>query len=229
MVASTTTDRPILFAGPMVRAILDGRKIQTRRPIKNAGLYAIDPTIHGRVVAQRERKRLATRCPYGQPGDRLWVREAWATDRTLDALAPSKIGPRVPLWWDAERTLLDEVPNGWGREGNRAGPWIWSEMVRGRGRPSIHMPRWASRLTLEVADVRVERLQEITEDDAIAEGMEPDDGPAGFLSGPAGHHYDPTTHRGVLARSWHARYAKRGLGWDANPSVWVVAFARTDA
>lgn len=71
-------ERPILFNGPMVRAILAGQKTVIRRPVKDAGLYAIDPAIHGNEVAQRERDALSMRCPYGQPGDSLWVRATWA-------------------------------------------------------------------------------------------------------------------------------------------------------
>lgn len=122
-----TTERPILFSGPMVRAILDGRKTMTRRIFKRrTGITGpeLDPTF---------------RCPYGSPGDRLWVRETWAVPETVTFYRATDYGLLPP--------------------GAK-----WS--------PSIHMPRRASRLTLEVTDVRIERLHDISEEDARAEGVE---------------------------------------------------------
>ena len=153
-------DRPILFSAPMIRAILEGRKTQTRRVIKDTGFYAIDGH-HGAETAKRERTALATRCPYGQPGDRLWVREAfqplfadgvenhwetdWKTGKGYAISYPATDG--IHEYLDADDNLSDAC------------------------KPSIHMPRWASRINLEITGVRVERLQDISEDDCLAEGI----------------------------------------------------------
>lgn len=150
-------ERPILFSAPMVRAILEGRKSQTRRVVKDTGLYAIDASIHGEEVARRELAALATRCPYGQSGDQLWVREAFSGPHCMDAsdgckaVPPSKWGDCSRIWYWADGNPTE-------------GDWT-------RPRPSIHMPRWASRINLEITGVRVERLQDISEDDCLAEGI----------------------------------------------------------
>lgn len=143
---TTVRERPILFSGPMVRAILEGRKTQTRRVLKNPD-DGVSTTIEdGSPLYCDDGGFWHPRpCPYGQPGDRLWVREA------------HQLSPDGPIYRATAREHGTYEPGG-------AGPW----------RPSIHMPRWASRITLEITDVRVERVQEITEDDAIAEGVEVD-------------------------------------------------------
>ncbi|NBD11804.1 hypothetical protein GTY96_22835 [Corallococcus sp. c25j21] len=157
-------ERPILFSGPMVRAILAGRKTVTRRLIKPQPTD-VEFWLHGKPSNSRDglpTMRDATgkgwaacgpfTCPYGKPGDRLWVKETYALDRIHDPTRPSAVLP----------TLLRDR---WYRADGEQ--WV---PLRGRWRPSIHMPRWASRLTLEVASVRVERLHDITEEDAQAEG-----------------------------------------------------------
>lgn len=137
-------ERPILFNGDMVRAILDGRKTQTRRVIKGVGP---DNWLKG---ASNHVVHAANKCPYGQPGDRLWVRESFLHLMHGDVTAGDiKYCARI----DSRST--DNSKN--------SGYW-W------RKRPSIHMPRWASRIILEIVSVRVERLQVISEADAIAEG-----------------------------------------------------------
>lgn len=180
-------ERPILFSGPMVRAILDGTKTQTRRVAMH--------TVCGVRVA-----RLAydpapdvCACPYGVPGDRLWVRETFA---------PFSTGGAV---YRADKPRFSPGAH---------------EVVGGSWHPSIHMPRWASRLSLEVTGVRVERLQDISEADAIAEGCHDSDGaPTQELSG---------TARGAFALLWDDLNADRGYGWDANPWVWVVEFRKVE-
>lgn len=134
------TERPILFSAPMVRAILAGTKTQTRRVMKPDGRYRLD------VVAPADGG--PSRCPYGQPGDRLWARETWAAPHNCDHLKPSEIDSE----WRFHYAATED-----------RGGLLW--------RPSIHMPRRASRITLEVTGVRVERLQDISEADAIAEGI----------------------------------------------------------
>lgn len=194
-------EKPILFSAPMVRAILEGRKTQTRRVIKNTGTYAIEDH-HGIITAKRERAALATQCRYGQPGDRLWVRETWQgpileSEEHFDEWREAPDLFRKPGFCAYRATdTLDAVDE----DGKELG---W--------RPSIHMPRWASRITLEIAAVRVERLQDISADDSIAEGS------AGHPDGP-----------------WHAYRSLwtliNGAGsWEANPWVWVVEFNRVAA
>lgn len=177
---------PILFSAPMVRAILDGRKSQTRRVVKPQPEFEMAWASKGfdrqvATVLDKWGTEIAVHpCPYGQPGDRLWVRETWAKERhriihTFKGEAPSRMEGDVFY----RATTPDIYGLAW--------------------RPSIHMPRWASRILLEIVDVRVERLQQISEEDAIAEGYE---SRAAFLAG-----------------DWAKKHSK-------NPWVWVVEFKR---
>jgi len=197
-------ERPILFNGPLVRAILDGRKSQTRRPIKPQPPWWAEQVHQWARDGARWRGKIADalwdmRCPYGQPGDHLWVRETWA-DTSFDW-----------EWGTKQEAVYRATDTEYG------GPW----------RPSIHMPRWASRITLEVTDVRVERVQEIWTDhkgssdpwcDIFAEGI------------PQEAVWDGTgampTPLSLFIQLWNSIYAKRGLGWDANPWVFAVSFRR---
>lgn len=200
------TERPILFSAPMVRAILDGRKTQTRRVVKRE--------LSGRVKAvgsprnwHLDDPNAVLACPYGQPGDRLWVRETfnWSSERDLL--------PREPHKLCRERAGYLDNRVVWAADGTRVHP----EFGKAVWRPSIHMPRWASRITLEVTAVRVERLNDISEADAIAEGC------AGWgwhdpFSGDA----DGQTPQEEYAQLWEKI---NGAGsWDANPWVWIVEF-----
>lgn len=184
-------ERPILFSGPMVRALLAGTKTQTRRIVKRYEVRAGMP--------QPEWDSLLRLCPYGQPGDRLWVREAWA-----------EVRPRgIP--WPATMTVYREADN----RTDYGGPW----------KPSIHMPRRASRLTLEITGVRVERLQDISEADALAEGIvQLKDGGFGL---PAGEHYHCADPRQSYLSLWEAINGPGSVG--ANPWVWVVEFKKAGA
>jgi hypothetical protein len=204
-------ERPILFSAPMVRAILAGTKTQTRRvmphqpqeilpgyapkvywPARDRHMTHGDPD--GAAYLQFERPGdydgahvmrggFGFRCRYGQPGDRLWVREAW---RPVHGGYPDQ-GARYRADFDRDQT-------------------VW--------RPSIHMPRWASRTTLEVTGVRVERLQDISEADAVAEGA------AWAACGAP----QEGSHKAGFAQLWESI---NGPGsWDANPWVWVVEFKR---
>jgi len=203
----------------MVRAILDGRKTQTRRVVKpqpdEDGLSR-DATIPGNDGDWFDTSERRYVCPYGQPGDRLWVRETWQI-----------------LYWH-EVTLMgyeaEEIP--------KAKPEREHELLYPEGfcdeavkyRPSIFMPRWASRIDLEVSFVRVERVQEITEEDAKAEGAQMYVMGHGFITGAdlladPGYRSD-RLYRDGFAALWDSINAKRGHGWAANPWVWVVEFRR---
>ncbi|CZY38579.1 hypothetical protein [Enterobacter asburiae] len=220
-------ERGMIFNGEMVRAILDGRKTQTRRVIQSAartmqarGLEVISHRAPGDkwygdyVFSMRDRngvwhdftnEQFLAKCPFGQPGDRIWVRETWAE---AGAGAPdlklyrANYPAHVP-------THYENVPP--------------AEDVRWT--PSIHMPRWASRITLEITGVRVEQLKSISEDEARSEGV------ARLREG-FWKHYQPgwTQHqlsaRGAFATLWDSIY---GSGeWDRNPWVWVIEFKRIE-
>jgi hypothetical protein len=199
-------ERPILFSGPMVRAILAGQKTQTRRPVKPqplgdaAGVYA-DRYNHGSDWAfwlpdNRMTEPRTWRCPYGAPGDRLWVRESWADGR--------RIYPFDPFIFRAATDAYDEEI-------------CRKEDDRFRWRPSIHLPRRAARLVIDVTDVRVERLWDVSDADACAEGVMADwDG-------------DPSVAapRGRFRALWER--INGAFSWDPNPWVWVVTFRRVDA
>lgn len=195
------TERPILFSAPMVQAILAGRKTMTRRVInKSAALDAL----HVFGPSMLLRPGCADLCPYGKPGDRLWVREAWQTDVRNASTPPRDISELEPVWFMA------------GGEPVRAG----SLSVCATGwRPGIHMPRWASRITLRVTEIRVERLHAITSADAIAEGC-----PAHANSTTID--CDTPNPRDDFRDLWNGI---NGAGaWDANPWVWVVRFERVE-
>jgi hypothetical protein len=187
------TDRPILFQGDMVRALLAGTKTQTRRALKLPhGLWETGPG--------RELVPIPANCPYGAPGGRLWVRETWA-----------------PL----------TVGYAYRADG------VWNGPPVGRWHPSIHMPRVASRILLEVAGVRVERVQAISEGDAIAEGVEPVPGGFKNYSTAAAAGIEAPfrlSARGSYVSLWDTINGdKPGFTWADNPWVWVVEFKRSTA
>lgn len=205
-------ERPILLNGPMVRATLEGRKTMTRRVIKpqpDGDFMQRGRFSNGEpgFIFERNRKNWIApdkpdmdliRCPYGQPGDRLWVRETW---RPKSAWSGSMSGCSVEYRAGGEKEFdtVRVVPK-------YQEPW----------HPSIHMPRWASRLTLEIVSVRVQRLQDISEEDAKAEGVE-------RLSVSEALNI-PGTWKGAFADLWKSI---SGPGsWDANPWVWVIEFKR---
>lgn len=178
------TERPILFSAPMVRAILAGTKTQTRRVVKPDGKYRLD------LVCPADGG--PSRCPYGQPGDRLWVREAWRVVWSSDGEPPRSFDASYRFWYEADAPLQDGY---------------------GKLRPSIHMPRCASRITLKITGVRVERLQDISIRDCIAEGI---------------HCGGPENPDGIEKRDYRDLWASINgpESWDANPWVWVIEFRR---
>jgi hypothetical protein len=214
-----TRERPILFQGAMVRAILASTKTQTRRMVKHSGelfdVRALVAAVQEYVPAvdRATGKKWGTgsrliRCPYGAPSGRLWVRESWARDDEDGALfyrADVGTGNEADDW----QRNIDDGASGY------------------RWRPSIHMPRAACRLVLEVTEVRVQRLQDISEADCWAEGIEAVDG--AFTRD---QHIDMTRRLGCRIDDAKPSYALlwesiNGPGsWDANPWVWAVSFRR---
>ncbi len=200
------TERPILFSAPMVRAILDGSKTQTRRVfqpqpkvLKNGTWYTpylSEPAkwcyLHG------GHQIWWAKCPYAAREDHLWVREAWSGPHSQRDLKPREMAG--PFWYWA-----DGNPDG--------GDWT-------KPKPSIHMPRHASRITLEVTEVRVERLQSISEADAQAEGairMVMDDEMKFYDS-------ETGTFKCGFAGIW--AHINGADSWEANPWVWAISFRR---
>jgi len=208
------SDRPILFSAEMVRAILDGRKTQTRRIMKpvptfNAGGAILDAD-GGQEDYVEPHWVFPKTCKYGKEGDTLWVRETWGAVWPADEPVPLR---------QCEIEYRADLPPGCT---DRPGEWPADESncpEAPRWRPSIHMPRWASRITLRITDIRVERLQDISEDDALAEGVEPC-----TSTGWQGQNIVVMSAREVFAELWNKI---NGPGaWDANSWVWVVNFER---
>jgi hypothetical protein len=222
--------KPIIFNPEMIRAILDGRKTQTRRVIKPQPIsyHNSDGALCGWVksgfaVGGREegvKETMLEHCPFGQPCDLLWVRET--IDATYDCDA---------LYVADEERLVDAHPHGWD---------LWHKEHRElpvKVIPSIYMPRWASRITLEITNIRVERLQDISKEDAIAEGFKAITKDGGITikygipdsDGFPGNdnygwpwpdwHTDPRTAYKYL---WESIYGEGS--WGANPWVWVIEF-----
>lgn len=196
----------LLFQAPMVRALLRDvdPKTQTRRVVK---LNASGRVSRGGRNWHCEDPEAVLACPYGQPGDRLWVREKWAPDPPIDDSWAS-------TEWSGCGRRIDGVPERFHhpRFCNYAADWLHGPI---RWRPGIHMPRWASRILLELTEVRVQRLQDISEADAMAEGIDPD-----------GDEWRDCclTPRTPFLTLWESI---NGLGsWDANPWVWALSFRR---
>ena len=202
---NTIKARPILFSAPMVRALIDGRKTQTRRvvkfPIKDRALGA---EIAGCEI-QGEIENGHVFSPYGVPGDLLWVRETFQGPliNEDEGLPAATYSPKYCVY-RADRDSAPEFVD-------------CDENVKNCWKPSIFMPRWASRITLEIISVRVERLQEISDDDAKAEGAPFELGAleSTILGAKA-------KYRSGFCRLWQSI---NGAGsWDKNPRVWVIGF-----
>jgi len=224
-------ERPIIFSAPMVRAILEGRKTMTRRVIKP------QPDEDGLSLNTERQLWLDTsgdlyKCPYGVSGDRLWVRETFAIYQTVNYIRrpDGRAFPEVSDGLAGYRADgFDKIRDF--REHIRLTEDLSMEAIEIKDnswRPSIYMPRWASRITLEITDVGVERVQDITEEDAKDEG-------APCIKG---NYFDvvskdfidvtePTCRFGFHVL-WDSINAKRGFGWDKNPWVWVVEFKEVE-
>jgi len=229
------SERPILFSAPMVLAILDGRKTVTRRVVslrefQRSTTRGHDWTFRDKSARWQDYRNddfLERRSPYGKVGDRLWVRETcalgtWWWERDEVNILFRATDPRMGEAPD-HIIKLDQVGFEWADRQcarQRHGTPVWS--------PASHMPRIASRLTLEVTGVRVERLQEITEEDAKREGLTPPVQMPAKINGKRGLIWCYEA-RDAFARLWDALNGKRhGCSWAANPWVWVVAFKRVE-
>lgn len=246
---TATKDRPIIFSGDMVRAIIDDRKTQTRRVVKPQPEESWTDVYGPRdgeltIVPYHENGPRSTwqtcwddqgrcwmlwtdgsgqrmyvpNCPYGVPGDRMWVRETWGE------ISWHEVGQYT--YGDGPKPNRNEVVY-------RAGPHPFdSDTPHGwtnecRWRPSIHMPRRVSRIALEITNVRVERVQEISEEDARSEGAWAEGVPSG-RSTSEGDSEEVGSHRAGFAQLWNSINAKRGFGWQENPWVWVIEFKRVE-
>lgn len=230
LIERVARERPILFSGEMVRAILGGRKTETRRVVKDQSRLREPTQDHGALRVSVEYQSIygswqpwvtnakSMRCPYGQLGDQLWVRETWSKPYAgpagyvfrADYLRPTNLDPSIA----SERR--------------------WS--------PSIHMRKEAARLWLRVTDVRIERLQDVSEEGAKAEGVEIKryGDPPWFCT----RDYSRPAHadgwfpgfcadtgkqfRSSFQTLWDSINTKRSYGWDSNPWVWVIAFERIE-
>lgn len=221
-------ERPILFSAPMVRALLEGRKTQTRRIVKpqpNSSLewrgWHDDEDVYGWYPQHPllgDKGRHLVRCPYGKPGDRLWVKETWwqvpePSSRQLRDGADTWPKPRGPQ----EQRLAYAAD---GDDPATVREWGW------KLKPSIFMPRWASRITLEITEVRVQRLQDISEEDAAAEGISTsvvDPSPRGIA--PI-YPKQYVSNVDVFRDLWTMINGEGS--WAANPWTWCVSFRRIE-
>lgn len=193
----------------MVRAIMNGRKTQTRRIVKES-LYECDwwsvsseadwndgVASFCRELPLGARDYTTARCPYGKKGDRIWGREAHS------------FSTETSYWPHPEPDVIDKT---WYRASNNRPTW-----AEGRWRPNIHMHRWASRILLEITSLRVEKIQDVSEDDALAEGIV------------TGKPYDDGDAVDCFQALWDSVYSGDWTCWDDNPDVWVIEFTKIDA
>ena len=215
----TAKERPIIFSGEMVRAILDGRKTMTRRVVKCGVSADCESFINvgGDHWAQMFRaedgemypKCWSDPCPFGQKGDRLWLKESWQVWTEFNSVAPDGL---LEAMGGVAYPDVNYLANG-----NK-----WDARVRS----PIHMPRWASRITLEITDVRVERLNEISEGDASKEGVERiEHGPHEVGSVPV--HPFTSSYRDAFVALWNKINGKKHP-WNLNPWVWKISFKKLE-
>jgi hypothetical protein len=214
-------ERGILFSAPMVRALSAGTKTQTRRLLLDSWLRCLDPE-----DSADEYDRTIRLCPFGVPGDRLWVRETWQI--VYDGCPYG-----CECWGECCCVEHDEATRGTPQNGCKHARVVyratdtaerWDEGPDGdaipmRWRSPLFLPRWASRLTLEIEHVRVQRLQDISEDDAVAEGC------SGYMRGLDGLWQGRCqTPREAFAALWDGINGKPGRRWQDNPLVWAISF-----
>ena len=236
-------ERPILFSSEMVKAILEGRKTMTRRVVNKDISNQFDIDVDNTVAAYINQLTGDSYdpveiCPYGDVGDRLWVRETWAVEESFDANPPRGFSA-WPVWFKANNAYCCNA-NGFPNHGFHN-----PNATKGKWRPSIFMSRWASRITLEITGIRVDRLQDITEEDAIKEGM-PDEYPIDPVycpncqgQGTCGAIHPVSlgymeidclecdTAKKRFRNLWDSINSKKpDKTWQDNPWVWVVEFRR---
>ena len=195
-------EKPIIFSTEMVRAILAGRKTTTRRVIKPQPVAGVrkSPFVKSGLEDGHGREIK----PRYYPGDVLWVRETWAPCATIDS------------WLDDVNLYIYKADFQ-----DKEVSWKW--------KPSIHMPREAARLFLRVISVRAERLQDITEEDALSEGMTQSlRSVMGYATSESEEEFNLTQVVSTFGLLWDSLNAKRGYGWDTNPWVWIVKFERVE-
>lgn len=258
-------ETPILFSAPMVRAILEGRKTQTRRIVRDPHGYPMHnpmsihkmasvypaaksgwvfwyPDHEGLAEFTKQQYETGLDCPYGGPGDLLWVKETWGyLGQQWDSNRPEVETIFLKYWADeSKRDLI--VPNG---EADKLTPkqngipdesvdrltyceWIDKWWERQKKKSARFMPKWAARIWLEITGRRLVRVQDISEEDAIAEGLIPlPDGPIPELPEPKDRRREIYPGERACEQYvflWDSINAKRGYRWDANPWVWVVEF-----
>ena len=229
-------ERPIIMQPESVAAILAGRKTQTLRVIlpqppsevlRAEACSGPDCGDGFHFIAKRGEREICewhTKSLYGVPGDRLWVRETWATGKSFDDKSAKQIEaacldagykkPGAPLWYSSMPGAL------WTHR-----PWGDNDLQDfkgiGRARNAMFMPRWVSRITLELTDVRVERVQDISEADCIAEGID-------VHGEDLSDRERADERRSQYAWLWDSINAKRGYPWSSNPWVWVLGFKRVE-
>jgi hypothetical protein len=224
---------PILLSGPMVRASIDGHKTQTRRAVKWPRWITKDNGEKrcAEIINSNEFRAVVKRgtcdgiigkfgSPYGVPGDRLWVRETWTPheESSGDPWEPYKAG----ILYRADGSFV-EIKN----TNEAVEDWlkVWDGSREHKWRPSIYMPRWASRITLEVTGIRIERVHDISERDSRAEGIFETPRDPGFESWSTHGMRDYyATPRRAFKYLWDSINEKRGYGWNSNPFVWVIEF-----
>lgn len=231
-------ERPIIFNAEMVRAVLDGRKTQTRRIVKpqpeltKTSGFSWNGAVYGAGSDDRETNRnfAHVKCPFGRPGDRLWVRETWA----VVSHAFSDDGLMIDYVPDRPAKAVHEKPFGKGYYSGHTiyaadGGFTWADddgCVDGRScwKPSVHMPRWASRIDLEITGVRVERLQALSPCDAVREGLIKLPASGRYCLNAGAQYFGGASHdaREVFSWLWSSIYGEKS--WQANPWVWVVEF-----
>lgn len=220
-------EKPIIFSTDMVKAIIDGRKTQTRRLIqpkkKNAEGFKVGKRVHSNEVYsvweidENEHEICDLACPYGQSGDTLWVREPFSYLEPEHFFRGSRFVYKADIDWDSEEVRQDYIKAGY--------PYQW--------KPSIYMPREAARLFLKIKSIRVERLQDITEEDALAEGSfldrctcsqmsrKNDDTPIKKMF----HQTWCCIHGYEFSSLWDSINGKKHP-WNSNPWVWVIEFEK---
>ena len=227
-------ERPILFSGPMVRAIMEGRKTMTRRIVKPIIANCLEDGWGGeqQIYWTRDDEPIeATRlCPYGASDDRLWIKEAWRTYENFNEFSPKEIEKMAknigyenawaPIQYEADQTRIN---------------WLDRQYGPGRYRHARFMPKWASRILLEIINIRVERLQDITEEEAIAEGIEPipfadskKKDNMFTVTTPEGDKYNYSSNFKTAKEAFKALWQSiNGPGsWEQNPWVWVIEFKK---